>query len=86
MTPFDIVNVLSAVAPIVTSIASVVNGSDNSEKITERKEIVPVTNNSVSVTINNNFYTNSEREAKQIACDMQNDLLNAISSSNRYRL
>lgn len=85
MTPFDIINVLTAVAPIVTSIASVV-GSDNSEKIIERKENPNVTNNTMSITINNNFYTSTEREAKQIACNMQNDLLNAISSGDRYKL
>lgn len=86
MTLFDIVNVLSAVTPIVTTIASAVSGNDEPERVIERKENPSVTNNSVSITINNNFYTTSEREAKQIACDMQNELLNAISSGNRYRL
>ena len=81
MTPYDIVKVLTAVAPIAASVASM--ATNNSEKI-ERKDPANVTNISVSVT--NNFYTNSQKESIEIANQMQNKLISDMASNTRYML
>ena len=83
MTPADIVKVLSAAAPIAASVASLAN---KSEPVTvERKETPTITNN-ISVTVNNHFFTNSEKDAMCFASQMQNELIGTISSGTRYML
>lgn len=81
MTPYDIVKVLTAVAPIAASVASI--ATNNSEKI-ERKDPPNVTNISISIT--NNFYTNSQKESIEIANQMQNKLISDMASNTRYML
>lgn len=81
MSPLDIVKVLTAAAPIAASVASMAN---NKSETIERKE--PSITNNISVTINNNFYTSSEKDAKLLASQMQNDLISTISSGTRYML
>ena len=82
MTPLDIVNVLTAAAPIVASVASI---ASTPEPTVIRKETPTVTNN-ISVTVNNHFYTNSEREAMITAMQMQNEIIGTITSGTRYML
>ena len=79
MTPADIVNVLTAVAPIATTIVTAASKSE----ITEKK---PSVTNNISITVNNNFYTNSVKEAIDIASHMQNKINDTISSGTRYML
>lgn len=73
MTPVDITKILTAVTPIVTSIASSV-ASNKTGKI--EGNIKPP---NINITINNNFYTNSEREAKMIASDIQEQIIDSIT-------
>ena len=83
MTPLDIVNVLTAAAPIVATVASIAN---KPEQIVEvRKEQPNITNN-ISVTYNNYFYTSSPQEAMGLASQMQRQMPNFIPSENRYSL
>ena len=81
MTPFDIVSVLTAAAPIAASLASIANkNSSEEEKKNKENSSKPV-----NVTINNHFYTNSEEEAKVAASKIQDQLIECIvSSKNRY--
>ena len=79
MTPADIAKVLAAAAPIAASVASMANRSE----ITERKE--PAVTNNVNVTIVNNFYTNSERDAMCLVSEMQNNMFKNFSDI-RYML
>lgn len=81
MTPADIVKVLAAAAPIAASVASIANKSEVVEK--ERKE--PNVTNNISITMTNNFYVNSEKDAMNLASQMQNKLLSGISET-RYML
>lgn len=84
MTPADIVKVLTAAAPIVATVASAANKSEN--RVVERKETPNITNN-ISVTYNNYFYTNSVNEAMDIASKMQNPIPSFLNSSeDRYSL
>ena len=83
MTPLDIVNVLTAAAPIVASVASIANTPE--PEIRKETPIVTNTNN-ISVTVNNYFYTNSEREAMSAASAMQGEIIGAITSGTRYML
>lgn len=84
MTPADIVKVLAAAAPIVATVASAANKSEN--VVVERKETPNITNN-ISVTYNNYFYTNSAKEAMDISSQMQNQIPSFLNpSENRYSL
>ena len=74
-TPFDIVKILTAAAPIVASITSMSNKSETNNKP------------STEVTINNNFYVNSEKDATKIANTINDQLLESIKSSGtRYMI
>jgi hypothetical protein len=79
MTPADIVKVLAAAAPIAASVASMANKSE----VVERKE--PSVTNNVSITVVNNFYTNSEKEAMCLASEMQSNMFRNFSET-RYML
>lgn len=80
-TPLDIINVLTAAAPIVASVASIANTPEP----VIHKENPNVTNN-ISITVNNHFYTGTEREAIDTASRLQNDLIGNVTSDNRYTL
>lgn len=85
MTALDIVNVLTAAAPIVATVASAACKSENT--VIERKETPNITNN-ISVTYNNYFYTNSSKEAMDIASQqMRNQIPSFLNpSEDRYLL
>jgi hypothetical protein len=76
MMPIDIVNVLTAAAPIVASVASIAN-SKLPENI-ERKDTKPV--NNISITINN-FYVNKDQNAPN---NTQQQILDALQTGSRY--
>ena len=79
-TPIDIVKVLTAAAPIVASVASMVN-ANKSENIKKEENKEP----KINVTINNNFYTNSEKEAVVAATQVQKQVIDGTSATNtRY--
>ena len=81
-TPFDIVKVLTAAAPIVASVTSMVNGN-KPENIKREDNKEP----KINVTIYNNFYTNSEKEAVSAATQVQKQVVEGISATNtRYLL
>lgn len=83
MTPLDIVNVLTAAAPIVATVAS---AALKPEPVVEvRKEQPNITNN-ISVTYNNYFYISTPQEAMAIASQMQKQMPNLIPPENRYSL
>ena len=89
MTPADIVKILGAAAPIAASVASLASGSNSKPEVIvekERKEPNANITNNISVTMTNNFYVNSEKEAMQIANQMQNQFANNIFSGTRYML
>lgn len=79
MTPADIVKVLAAAAPIAASVASMANKTE----VVEKKE--PSVTNNVSITVVNNFYTNSEKDAMYVASEMQNRMFSNLSET-RYML
>ena len=79
MTPADIAKVLAAAAPIAASVASMAKKSE----VVERRE--PSVTNNVSITITNNFYTNSEKDAMRLASQMQNQMFSGLSET-RYML
>lgn len=80
MTPLDIIEVLTAATPIVASVTNM--ASKNKSENNDRKEN-PAMN--ISITINNNFYTSSEREAMMAASKLQDQLLSGIAAANnRY--
>ena len=80
--PIDIVRILTAAAPIAASVASMAN--DRKPENNERKE-TPVVNNIKIVNITNNYYGISEKEVIQNASKIQEQSLDAISSSEtRY--
>lgn len=84
MTPADIVKVLTAAAPIVATLASAANKSEN--RVAERKETPHITNN-ISVTYNNYFYTSSVKEAMDISSQLQNPIPSFLNSpEDRYSL
>ena len=77
-TPIDIVKVLTAAAPIVASLASLANKSENTEK---EKKVVKDEEPKVCVTINNVFYTNSEKDAELAASKVCNQLIRGVTYS-----
>ena len=77
--PVDLATVLTAAAPIVASIAAIASKSENTNKKEKEKPI--------SVTINNTFYTNSEREAEIAAEKINEQLTRGVYYSDiRYKL
>ena len=81
MMPVNIVDVLTAAAPIVATLATVANKKSENNNGKDS----PKTN--VSVTINNNFYTKSQEEAVAAASTIQKQMVDSFSSSgNRYIL
>lgn len=88
MSPYAIVKVLSAAAPIVASVASVANSNKPSEVVVEKKDPPVTKNHTNNITINivNNFNVSSTNEASDLANRMQGQLMNAISSGTRYTL
>lgn len=82
MVPFDIVKILTAAAPIAASVASIVKDEKKEPEIIERKE--PPVNN-ITISITNNFYSNSNQDSMKIASDIEQQVLRALSSSGpRY--
>lgn len=80
MTPLDIVNVLTAAAPIVATVASATKKSENIERKDKEEK-------TINVTINNNFYTNSESQAMEAASKVQEQVISSLNSSGpRYML
>lgn len=82
----DIVKILTAATPIVASITNMVAKSKP-----EEERIVSTKPANISVTINNNFYSNSERENSLAFERSQNantdQIVNAIlSSQTRYNI
>ena len=80
MTPLDIVEVLTAAAPIVASVTNNMTSKNKCGNI-DRKEN-PVMN--ISITINNNFYTKSNEEALTAAAKIQEQVMGGIASSNNH--
>lgn len=77
--PVDLATVLTAAAPIVASLAAIANKSENADKKEKEKPI--------SVTINNTFYTNSERDAEIVAEKIHEQLTKGVYYSDiRYML
>ena len=77
--PVDLATVLTAAAPIVASLVTMANKSENSDKKEKEKPI--------SVTINNTFYTNSERDAEIVAEKIHQQMTRGVYySDNRYML
>ena len=74
MTPSDIATVLTAATQFVASLTPLVRVSEKKEKEEENKET------SISVTINNNFYTNSEKDAVLAAEEINKQVVNNINS------
>ena len=80
ITPFDIVNILTAATPIVVSMFT---GHPENKKKEDSKEY----NSEPKVVINNNFYTRTEEEAIKAASKVNEDFVNFVkNSSNRYTL
>ena len=77
-TPIDIVKVLTAAAPIVASLASM---ATNTEKEKEKEKKGKDAEPNISVTINNTFYTNSEKDAEMAASKICNQLIRGVSYS-----
>ena len=78
MVPLNFVDVLTAAAPIVASLASIAN---------KNKPEVEGKQKTISVTINNNFYTNSVKEAEVVASNLHDDMIKTIATAgNRYVL
>ena len=78
MAPLDIIQVLTAAAPIAASVASIVSG-DKSERIET------CSRPSINVTINNNFYISSKEEALSAANRIQDQAIDSvINSGSRY--
>lgn len=84
MAPIDILNFLSAAAPVVASVASAVSGSGRSE--CEQQKVVHNTTNNITITYNNHFYINSPNDALNIVSQMQKQMPNLISGETRYKL
>lgn len=82
MTPtIDLMKVLTAVTPIVTSIASM-----NNNKNTEVKE-VDKAEPKINITINNHFYTNPSVRELQAVEEANKKIIDEISENkNRYFL
>lgn len=85
----DIVKILTAATPIVASITNMVAKSKPEEGTVASTAITKPAN--ISVTINNNFYTNSEKESSlafERSQNVNNDqIVNAIlSSQTRYNI
>lgn len=84
MSPSDIAAILTAVAPIATSVCNTITANNKS---VESPNVVP--EKTVNVTINNHFYTNSEADALQAANQIQNQVVNSVTNpapvpNNRY--
>lgn len=92
MTPMDIVNVLTAVAPIATSALGIVSGINNNSNEQKKTEIVvekekPVTHNTINISVVNNFYTKPDPETLRLATESQSKLIEQVGSSEkRYDL
>ena len=79
MTAADIINILTAATPFVASLTPIFKASENKEKKEKQEPI--------SVTINNNFYTNSEKDAVSAAQEINNQVVgNMYRSGTRYTL
>ena len=77
MTPVDIAKILTAAAPIV---AYIISGNKVGD-ITEKGDC------DVNVTINNNFYVNSNTDAINAANLINNQIIDSIKSSKtRYTI
>lgn len=82
MTPYDITKILTAAAPIAASVASIANNSEVREK--ESKQEQPI---KISVTVNNTFYTKSERDSVSLAEKIHEKVVDeAVQSCSRYLL
>lgn len=82
----DIVKILTAAAPIVASITSMVTKNNPKEEVSVSSKPA-----NISVTINNNFYSNNEKESSLAFERSQNtntdQIVNAIlSSQTRYNI
>lgn len=91
MTPFDIVKVLTAAAPVAASVASIVKSVDNEgdrikpEIIVEKEK--PIVHNTINISVVNNFYTKPDSETLHLATEAQSDLLEKVGvSEKRYDL
>ena len=79
--PVDLAKVLTAAAPIVASIAAIANKSESIDKNEKERE------KPISVTINNTFYTNSQRDAEMVAEKINEQLTKGVYYSDiRYKL
>lgn len=88
MTPFDIVKVLTAAAPIAASVASIVNNSDCDEKpekkVEQEKQVVT---NTINISVTNNFFTKPDADTLQIATEAQSNVLDKVGiAAKRYDL
>lgn len=78
---FDLMKVLTAVTPIVTSIAN-----NNSNKNTERVETQKYSEPNINITINNHFYSTPTVEELQAVQEVNKRLIDEISSNNNHYL
>ena len=76
---FDLMKVLTAVTPIVTSI---VNNNKNTERVETQKYSEP----NINITINNHFYSTPTVEELQAVQEVNKRLINEISSNNNHYL
>lgn len=90
-SPIDIVSILTAATPIVASIANnFAKKSENEYKVAleEKRASVPVQQpNYINITINNNFYVASQKEALHKSQVIEQDLFKGISlGEERYSI
>lgn len=79
--PTDIAKILTAAAPIVASLVAMTSKSEKEEN-KDKEKTEPI-----NVTINNNFYTKSEKDAEIAAEKIRQQVVNGVSySQTRYTL
>lgn len=82
ITPLDITKILTAAAPIAASVASIANS--NKPEVKETKQEQPI---KINVTVNNTFYTKSEKESVALAEKLQEKVVDeAVQVGSRYFL
>lgn len=81
MIPFDLMKVLTAVTPIVTTIANNSKNNNSTEIVETQRYKEP----NINITINNHFYSTPSIDELQAVEEVNKRLISEISVNNNNR-